>query len=60
MLQKTARQALEFVNQAKRAPSLPQGLAGGTTMMLGALTVVFAVVAYVYVQKRRARKKATA
>ncbi len=29
-------------------------------MMLGALTVVFAVVAYVYVQKRRSRKKATA
>jgi hypothetical protein len=29
-------------------------------MMLAAGTVVFAVVAYVYVQKRRARKKATA
>ena len=29
-------------------------------MMLGALTVVFAVIAYVYVQKRRSRKKATA
>jgi hypothetical protein len=28
-------------------------------MMLGALTVVFAVIAFVYVQKRRARKKAT-
>jgi hypothetical protein len=29
-------------------------------MTLGILTVVFAVVAYVYVQRRRARKKATA
>jgi hypothetical protein len=29
-------------------------------MMLVAGTVLFAVVAYVYVQKRRARKKATA
>jgi hypothetical protein len=29
-------------------------------MMLMAGTVVFAVVAYVYVQKRRGRKKATA
>jgi hypothetical protein len=28
-------------------------------MMLGILTVVFAVVAFVYVQRRRARKKAT-
>jgi hypothetical protein len=28
-------------------------------MTLGILTVLFAVVAYVYVQRRRARKKAT-
>lgn len=29
-------------------------------MALGILTVLFAVVAFVYVQRRRARKKATA
>ncbi len=29
-------------------------------MMLGALTIVFALIAYVYVQKRRSRKKAIA
>jgi len=44
---------------AERAPALPPG-SKEAFMLLMAGTVVFAVVAFVYVQKRRGRKKAAA